>query len=248
MKTSDGLWTRTLLISLIVGISSRAELLWIERPGELPYAEHIPPVKLSTINLIDARQFFKCEVFKETYATISFRHSKGISKVDKYLLTPELKKLFPINADGAKIEAEANAAGRKATADKIKLQEAKAELKSAQTAKNTPVMPPSASATIKPASLPDITRAVETAAQRYYGDGRKNGSGQTMVFGLTIDLDEPHAVPGWTNRYEVKGESHYNYYDSIWGGSFTSSRGSFTAQVEQSPSGGLKVVDFTAGF
>ena len=91
--------------------------------------------------------------------------------------------------------------------------------------------------------LSRVSAAVQRQAEQYYSDGRKNGSGQTLVFGLAIELDEPRAVPGWTNRYEVKGSAHYNYYDSIWGGSFTSERRRFTAQVE-----GSRVVDFTPGF
>lgn len=92
-------------------------------------------------------------------------------------------------------------------------------------------------------SLTSITTAARRHAERYFNDGRKNGSGQTLVFAMDIDTEPPRQVPGWTGRYEVKGRASYNYYESIRGGAFNSDSRSFTCYVENG-----QVIDFTPGF
>jgi len=109
-----------------------------------------------------------------------------------------------------------------------------------------PTVRRASSPAVRTAAAPDLSSVlavVRRHADRHFSDGRKNGSGQTLVFALDVDLDSPREVPGWTGRYEVAGQVSYNYYDSIWGGSFSSERRRFTAQVE-----GGRVVDFSVGF
>ncbi|MCR6654903.1 MAG: hypothetical protein NVV63_03595 [Opitutus sp.] len=82
-------------------------------------------------------------------------------------------------------------------------------------------------------------------AETYCETQRKAGSGSTLVFDTRVDfIGEPREVPGWTGRYEVAGEVSFKYYDSIWGGSFSSDHLYFTAQVEVNGRA-AKIVDFT---
>lgn len=229
-------------LCLVIAPSLSAESLWIEKPGQPAYAEHIPVVRIPLIRLADGREFRDCQVFSETYLTISFRHAKGLTKLEKSRLPADLLKQFPIHAEKAQAEIAANAEGRKAYADKIAQRENKALVK-ADRAEERSVVPVPRPPAAKPAVPSAALAAVRRHAEKYFRDGRKNGSGQTLVFNLQIDLEEPREVPGWTGRYEVKGEAAYSYYESIKGGAFSSASRSFTCQVENG-----RVVDFSPGF
>jgi len=89
-----------------------------------------------------------------------------------------------------------------------------------------------------------IHEVVRKRATEYYKTVRRNGSGSTLVFDLDFDLADPREVPGWTGRYEVEGRCWYQFYDSIWGGSFSGARGTFSAAVEVR-GGAIKLVDFS---
>lgn len=101
------------LLCILSITSAQAAINWVQVPGELPYAEHLPAVKIPLITLLDGREFRDCSVIKETWASISFRHAKGMTKVDKRLLPPEVLKIFPLDTETAKMEDEVNASGKK---------------------------------------------------------------------------------------------------------------------------------------
>ena len=241
---------------------------WIENPGELPYGLHLPAVKLPVITLLDGREFKDCVVSKETYATISFRHAKGMSKVDKALLPPEVLALFPLEPALAKIEAEANAAGQKAfearkaevvaqraaegRARVAKIEEKKVILQAAaerrrergESAVADAVAQQQTSHAITQLTGADIEPAILARAENYYRDGRRAGSGYTMVFRLRIELGEITEVPGWPDRWSCEGHAYYNIYDSVYGGSFSSRDSRFTCEVRR-VNGRIQVSDFS---
>jgi hypothetical protein len=77
-----------------------------------------------------------------------------------------------------------------------------------------------------------VLDAVSRHATRYFKTRHTNGSGATLVFDLSVDLDGVRVVPGWEGRYEVTGVCAYQFYDSIWGGSFRGATHHFSADVE----------------
>lgn len=258
------------LFSLVVCtfMSAQAAVKWIENPGELPYGQHLPAVKLPVITLLDGREFKDCMVSKETYGTISFRHAKGMSKVDKTLLPPEVLALFPLDPALAKIEAEANAAGQKAfearkaevaaqreaegRARLAKIEEKKAKLQAdaerrrerGESAVADAVAQQQTNRAITQITGADIEPAILARAENYYRDGRRDGSGYTMVFRLRIELGEITEVPGWPDRWNCEGHAYYNIYDSVYGGSFSSRDSRFSCQVRR-VNGRIQVSDFS---
>lgn len=76
-----------------------------------------------------------------------------------------------------------------------------------------------------------IQAALKPKIERFYKTQRRTGSGSTLVFEVFTEYGEPRQIPGWEGRYEVKGEVSFQYYDSVWGGSFSRSSGTFTAEV-----------------
>lgn len=77
-----------------------------------------------------------------------------------------------------------------------------------------------------------IQRALKPKIDHFYKAKRNTGSGATLVFEVDVDYEEPRQIPGWAGRYEVKGQVMFQYYDSVWGGSFSRGTGTFTAEVK----------------
>lgn len=98
------------------------------------------------------------------------------------------------------------------------------------------------SAARMPANLDEV---VLRRVRRYYEAQRTNGSGHSLVFEVNADIEERRQVPGWSGRYEVSGVAWFQYYDSVWGGSFSRHSGQWTATVEMS-GGAARVVDLQA--
>lgn len=90
-----------------------------------------------------------------------------------------------------------------------------------------------------------IHRALKTKIDHFYKAKRNTGSGRTLVFEVDVDYGEPREIVGWGGRYEVKGDVMFQYYDSVWGGSFSRGTGKFTAELQVS-GGGARVLDFKA--
>jgi hypothetical protein len=90
----------------------------------------------------------------------------------------------------------------------------------------------------------DIEPAIYRRAENYYRDGRRVGSGTSLVFGLRIELGEVKEVAGWEDRWSCEGRAYYNIYDSIWGGSFTSRESTFSCEVRRN-NGRIEVTDFS---
>jgi hypothetical protein len=88
-----------------------------------------------------------------------------------------------------------------------------------------------------------IKAEVARRAEKYFKTEHVNGSGVSLVFDFNTDIDEPRARQGWVGRYEVTGEAWFQYYDSVWGGNFSSYRSRFSAEVEVA-GGAIRVLDF----
>lgn len=114
---------------------------------------------------------------------------------------------------------------------------------------SAPVRRPSVQAYTPPpvqtVSADKIHDALRPKVDRFYKAKRHNGSGSTLVFEVEAEYGEPREVPGWSGRYEVKGEVFFQYYDSIWGGSFSRGTGTFTAQV-RAEGGRIEVLELDA--
>lgn len=87
-------------------------------------------------------------------------------------------------------------------------------------------------------------RAAYTRADRYYRYEMKLGSGATFVVRRDIELTEPEAVPGWENRYRIKGTIGLEFFDSR-GSSFSNALRSFEVIVKGVERGNAAVLDFT---
>lgn len=100
------------------------------------------------------------------------------------------------------------------------------------------------SAEMESTPSPDVIKeAVRKRAKRYFTTEKRSGSGSTLVLGGEIEVNEPRARPGWSNRYEVTGEVTYQYYDSATH-SYSNHRAFFTTEVEAF-GGAVRVLDVT---
>lgn len=254
---------------LFSALSLLAATKWIEEPGQPAYALRTPPVKAASITLADGRTFADCSIFKETATTVTFRHAKGMIKVDKSLLPENLLASFPPDEEKAKQEAAANAEGlrqyeaRKAEVAAKREEEGRKRLaeiearkamqRAAQIARKDrqdaaiadAVSNKETSQGIRSATGSDIEPAVRARAENYIRDGRRSGSGSTLVFNLRIELGDITAVAGWADRWSCEGVAYYNYYDSVWGGSFSSRETRFSCEVRRNANGRIEVTDFS---
>lgn len=89
-------------------------------------------------------------------------------------------------------------------------------------------------ATLTSGTVPEssITAAVRARVKRWCEAERRNGSGATLVFEVETEIETTRPVRGWDGRFEVTGVAHYQYYDSIWGGSFSAKVRPFRCLVE----------------
>ncbi len=91
--------------------------------------------------------------------------------------------------------------------------------------------------------LAEHKAAAEARATEFYKFELQAGSNAISVNKLTLHLDQPQPVDGWTGRYRTTGRAFYEFYDSV--GSFQRGTGSFEVVTErQKPGDELKVVDF----
>lgn len=223
---------KTPLILLLIGLASA-------QAAEAP----------TTLQLTDGRVFAEWKILNETPSSLVLKHKSGIAKVGKHLLPPDVLAAHPIDAEGAKQEAANLAAAARAgeerqaavEAKNVRLNEMTARAKAAgQTA---PVLaPPSLDYGVLEAAAID-------RADEYFKTVRSNGSGYSLVFNFKTSELETRPVPGWPDRYEVAGKARYQYYESTWGGSFSSVNSRFTVLLEyRAGDRRPKVVDFTPSF
>lgn len=105
-----------------------------------------------------------------------------------------------------------------------------------------PIGSPEANA-INQAEIEDaVMRKAETAALRHFRYGSRNGSGYSTMTNGDVDLDMPEAVPGWSNRYRVKGTVYFSLYDSV-GETFSNRRRGVEVIVEAKSSRSIKVLE-----
>lgn len=211
----------------------------------------LPRKSFARIELADGRVFENARANGEDALTVTFLHRAGISKVDKRLLPSEVAELFPIDAANAAAQAEAAAAQRDQwrllqaeREDRLRRREARRQ--EAQEAAFERVSAATARPSATLATPAEIEAVASARARQYFEDEKRTGSGQTLVFGVKLDLEEPAEVPGWANRWRVDGIASYKVYDSIGWGSFSSrSNRRFEVLVEAPPGKRPKVVDFT---
>lgn len=92
-------------------------------------------------------------------------------------------------------------------------------------------------------SFESIEAALRRHAERHFETSKRAGSGRTLVFEVKTDIAEIKPVVGWPAHADATGTSWFQYYDSVWGGSFSSYQATWRARVDSS-SGRTKVVSF----
>lgn len=202
----------------------------------------------SALKLTDGRVFNDWKILSETPSSVVLKHQSGMTKIGKQLLPPDVLAAHPIDAEGAKKEAANLAASGRAGQ----------ELHAALEAKNARLNEIAAKAKAEKQTAPTTTPSVsyqtleDTAKERareYFKTVRRNGSGYSLVFNFNTSSLETRPVPGWADRYEVSGKAWYQYYESTWGGSFSSVNSTFSVVMEyRSGDRTPKVVDFTPSF
>lgn len=219
-------------------------------------AEKAHPLKLA-----DGRVFTEWTITGETASAVFVKYKGGGAKIAKKLLPPDVLAKYPIDDDAIKAEqaalAKAERAGneRKAMVEAARARDEEQRkatratreqaVAAAVEAKRTEIAIARSVAAETPArALGDdperLYALVRARAKRYYEAERRNGSGATLLFGINYEFDEPRPVPGWTERFEITGVAHYQFYDSVWGGSFSSHVGYFSAVIARG-----RVIDFT---
>jgi len=217
------------------------------------------------LKLSDGRILKDYRVTAQTPTRVTVRHAGGMATIEKKLLPSELLKEYPIDAEAAAKEAAEIERGKAAYAEQARAAEEKRaaehaaflaavakkrEKEEARAAANSATRPNvdvANSVAVRRTADPleRIEKAIRFRADQYYKSQRQTGSGRTLVYDLDYELEDPTPVPGWSGRYEVKGKCLFQYYDSVWGGSFSNGTGTFTAQVEVSATGAVKLVDFS---
>ncbi len=82
-----------------------------------------------------------------------------------------------------------------------------------------PLGSPEAYAAERAAIARALTTRAEKAALNYLRYRIRMGSGYATVTDTAVELESPERVPGWPNRYRIKGDGFYTYYESV-GGAF----------------------------
>lgn len=210
----------------------------VATPPPAPPRSLLPPKLWPKVTLSDGRVFEQVLVTGEDAATITFKHSGGLAKIDKRALPSELGDHYPYDPEAAQQEARQIAIQREAAA--------KAAQRPAvgKPVRPRPTVTPSFNEPNTTVSAGAITSAVRARARRYFEREKRIGSRQTLAFDLITDLSEPREVSGWAHRWEVSGEAGYRIYESIGWGSFSSRNSRFSAIVEAPPGKAPKVVSF----
>lgn len=217
---------------------------------EAPTPKILPRTVFPRIELADGRVLENARANAEDASTVTFLHRSGISKIDKRLLPEDIAAVFPFDSAAAAEQAEAAAAQRDQSRarqaereDELRRREARRQEAQLAVAERQADAKPSAPPAASPAEIEEVAAA---RARQYFEDEKRTGSGQTLVFGVKLRLEEPVEIAGWTNRWRVDGEASYKVYDSIGWGSFSSrSRRRFDVTVEAVPGKRPKVIDFT---
>lgn len=202
----------------------------------------------SSLQLTDGRVFADWKILSETPSSLVLKHKNGIAKVGKNLLPPDVLAAHPIDPEGAKREAENLAAAARAGEERQAALEAKnARLNEA--AAHTKAANPTPVPSAPSVNYDVLENAATDRADEYFKTVRTNGSGYSLVFNFKTSELETRPVPGWSDRYEVTGKVRYQYYESTWGGSFSSVNSRFTVLLEYRPGDRRpKVVGFTPSF
>jgi hypothetical protein len=88
-----------------------------------------------------------------------------------------------------------------------------------------PIGSPEAHASERIAITAAVIAKAEKAALNHLRYRQQIGSGYVTVTDAAIDLDPPEAIAGWPNRYRVKGNGFYAYYESVGGAFHRRARG-----------------------
>lgn len=82
-----------------------------------------------------------------------------------------------------------------------------------------PIGSPESHAANRRAVSAALTAKAEKAALNHLRYRIRMGSGYATVTDASVELESPEPVPGWPDRYRIKGEGYYSYYESV-GGAF----------------------------
>lgn len=231
--------------------------------AENPGAEPERPTRGAKLVLRSGMELVDWSLMSETATTVTIKHKNGAkygaTKVAKTDLPSSLAAFYPVDEDAiekARTDADKKSADRAELLQQIaQLKQENAQLREDLRAALNPVVTPgsvaveaqrrrAAEAAAAVATGDDLVQAIRARAEDHYKDGRRNGSGQTLVFDLRITLEPVVEKPGWPGRYTCTGTVAYSLYDSVWGGSFTSRTGSFSCEVQRGAPGYAKVTEF----
>ena len=84
---------------------------------------------------------------------------------------------------------------------------------------------PAAIAARDEALLEAVAAKAQQAALNHLRYKIKTGSGYTTVTDADLDLNPPEPVAGWSNRFRVRGDGYYSYYESVGGAFHRRTRG-----------------------
>lgn len=112
----------------------------------------------------------------------------------------------------------------------------------ARPAKTThPIGSPEAHAVNRRAVHAALSAKAEKAALNHLRYRIRMGSGYTTVTDAAVELETPQTVPGWPNRYRIKGDGFYSYYESV-GGAFQRRTRSLEITLEAPTPDSIKVI------
>ncbi len=200
-------------------------------------ADHVPlNLRYHRINLANGR------ILKDVTLN-SFNREAGLVYVyEDHQLKPYPRALFPgfVTDRIAARTAEQPAPAERATP-------------TPEPAKAHPTPPadhdtsPAAIAAREEALLDAVAAKARTAALNHLRYKIKTGSGYTTVTDADLELNPPEPVAGWSQRYRVRGDGYYSYYESVGGAFHRRSRG-VEVLLEASTPGRIKVLEVTTSW
>jgi hypothetical protein len=86
-----------------------------------------------------------------------------------------------------------------------------------------------------------LTTKAEKAALNHLRYRIRMGSGYVTVTDAAVELAPPQQVPGWPNRFRIKGDGYYSYYESV-GGAFQRRARSLEITLEAPSPDSIKII------
>ena len=104
-----------------------------------------------------------------------------------------------------------------------------------------PIGSPESHAANRSAVNSALTAKAEKAALNHLRYRIRMGSGYATVTDAAVELESPEPVPGWPDRYRIKGEGYYAYYESV-GGAFQRRTRTLEITLEAPTPDDLKII------